>query len=246
MKRVALLVVMLAGLTLACLLSSGCWPLMPSTRTDSGEASGALRSWEYDPDTGKWLGVEKTMTVVGPSGKTSQEGGAQAIKTGALKFKMDGMEAEGPKFGIQAEGWEGTLANPVTIMSIIGGLAIIGAGAYWWFTRDLMTAGIIAATGLGLLVCAYVFESYPIVILGLFLAALVGIGYYLWERYKGKTNAEVADQVAGVLALVTRAVEKVGKTNPTAAEAVKDAVAEKAEENPDLDVKTIISDAKGK
>jgi len=233
------------ALVAACALVAGCWPLMPSTRTDSGEASGTLRSWEYDQDTGKWIGVEKTMAVKGPSGKTSQEGGAQAIKTGALKFKMDGMEAEGPKFGITAEGWEGTLANPVTIMSVIGGLAIIGAGVYWWLTRDLMTAGIIAAAGLGLLVCAYVFEEYPIVILGLFLAALAGIGYYLWERYKGKTNAEVADQVAGVLALVTRAVEKVEKTDPSAAKAVKAAVAEKAVENPDLDVKAVISEAKG-
>jgi len=240
MRRL-LMVLCLAGV---CVVAAGCWPFMPSTRTDSGEASGTLRSWEYDQDTGKWLGVEKTMTVKGPSGKTSQEGGAQAIKTGTLKLQMDGMEAEGPKLGITAEGWEGTLANPVTIMSIIGALAIIGAGVYWWLTRDLMTTGIIAAAGLGLLVCAYVFESYPIVILGLFLAALLGLGYYLWERYKGKTNAEVADQVAGVLALVTRAVEKVGTTNAAAAAAVKAAVAEKAEENPDLDVKGVISAAK--
>jgi len=238
MKKLLLMVVV-------CLLVAGCWPFMASTRTESGEASGVIRTYNTDPDTGQWvLQTEKEMSVVGPSGRTSQEGGAQAIKAGPLRLKMNGMEAEGPRYGITAEGWEGTLADPVTIMSILGGLALIGSVVYWWLTRDVLTACIIAGSGIGLLVCAFVFETYPIVILGLFLVLLAGVGFYLWERYKGKTHDEIAVQVQGVLALVTRAIEKVGKTNPEAASAVKKAVADKAEERPDLAVKAIISEVK--
>ena len=234
MKR--LLAVMLLG----CLVVAGCWPFMPSTRTDSGEASGTLRSWEYDQDTGKWLGVEKKMSVKGPSGKTSQEGGAQAIKTGALKFKMDGMEAEGPKFGITAEGWASSFSTPAAILSIFGGLFLVGAVVYWWFLRNTRVALMIGGFGIGLLGCALVFEEYPWVILILFLGA---VGYGAWSIYesarKKKVEAE-KEQVDETLQVVARAVEEM---DPSVASVVKAKISELAGKFKQ-EVKDVITKAK--
>ena len=223
-------------------LSGGCWPFMPTTRTDSGSATGEYRAWDLDPATGAWvLRTEKKMSVTGPSGKTSQEGGAQAIKTGALKFKMDGMEAEGPRFGIQAEGGlEGFLANPVTIMSVIGGLAIVGAAVYWWFARDLRTALFIGAGGIGLFVCALVFEKYPLVILALFVGGIGFAAWSIWSAIQKKKIEAAKTQVDATQEVLVRAVEG---AEPAVAAKIKERVTELAGKFAE-EVKAVITAAK--
>jgi hypothetical protein len=224
-------VILLAGL---CLTTVGCWPFMPYTRSDSGSVAGEYRAWSSEPTTGVRTWTEKKLTIEGPSGKTSQEGGAQAIKTGSLNFELDGMVYKSPKQGISAEGWEGTLANPVAIMSIIGGIALIVAAVYWWFTKDTRTALFIGGGGLGLLACALVYEKYPWVILFLFLG---GVGYGIWTlvtAIKKKKAEAKAKETASTLGVVVKAVED--SDNPAS---VKERVAVLAGVNADKVTETI-------
>ena len=180
---------------------------------------------------------EKLMEVRGPSGKTSQDGGAQAIKTGQLKFSMDGMEAEGPKLGIQSEGWEGTVTSVPGLMGIAGIACVIGGGVWLAISKlsAWKSAGAIMGIGGILLVGAFFFETYPLVALALILAVVGGAGFILWqlvirkrlEAARGRAEEETR-QVGETLSVVARAVEAVGKEDAVAAGKVKAMVGELA------------------
>jgi Flp pilus assembly protein TadB len=228
---------------LLSVMLSGCVLFSASTKTDAGHIK-ATHTKKLDA-TGTMVEENRTVDVTGATGKTTQPGGAQAIKSSSPSVEMDGkIKVSVGTLGVESEGGgiESTLANPTVMLSILGGLIVLGAVAYGLIMGDWRGIVIPVAIGLGICAVALVFMKYPLVILGLFLLGAAGVGYYFWQRNKSVKVTEEKEQVDETLQVVARAIEG---ASPESSLAIKNEISKLAGKFKD-EVKAVISAVKEK
>jgi len=191
--------------------------------------------------------------VKGGSAEAKQKGGElKMTPLGVLKYSLDGLGAESPGIGTEAEGLVSSMTSTPGAMLIIGGILILG-GAVWLAISKLAAwkqGGILIVVGGGLMTGAYVYEKYPLAAVGIFLVAVGGIAYLIVQQLRlAKTQKEKDQAIEGkrqvdeTLSLVARAVEEVQKVDDTAAAKVKAKVEELAGKFKEA-VKDVINKAK--
>ena len=89
-----------------------------------------------------------------------------------------------------------------SILAVLGALAIIGGIGLFFTGNKLLGLGV--AIGGGVCVtAAFLFQKYPMIVLGLAVLAVIGVGYMIWRSYQGKKlkkdNAETTIALQAVV-----------------------------------------------
>ena len=169
---------------------------------------------EYEDADDAYAMAEKLRASGSGIGPSAYESGSDikgTFKANPLEVAINGSSSSGGGFAAKYEALGG--ANGVTILAVLGGLAIL-AGAILIF-KGFAGVGVGLVVGGGLCLVAV---FYPWVLLVLAALALAGLGYIVYRAYKAAKAKADAENKAVTLKAV---VQGVANTSTDVYEAVK-------------------------